>query len=143
MLKIFLIIFCCLIIVIFFATKINHVKTWKEKNYEKLILEFGEPKILSELKGRHIVKTDLNQGSTDRSVRIGPRFSKLWWSCFGPVRVSASISCPVRTVLVVDLLFFWFMDPWFEPNQNICFRTLQRLTLKHTLIFIITIWWIV
>ena len=64
MLKIFLIIFCSLIIVIFFATKINHVKTWKEKNYEKLILEFGEPKILSELKGRHIVKTDLNQIKT-------------------------------------------------------------------------------
>ena len=33
-------------------------------NYEKLILEFGEPKILSELKGRHIVKTDLNQIKT-------------------------------------------------------------------------------
>ena len=51
-------------IAIFFATKLNYVKTWKEKNYEKLILELGEPKILSELKGRHIVKTDLNQIKT-------------------------------------------------------------------------------
>ena len=68
MLKIFVIIFCSLVIAIFLAAKLNHVKTWKEKNYEKLILEFGEPKILSELKGRHIVKTDLNQGFTDRLI---------------------------------------------------------------------------
>ena len=64
MLKIFLTILCSVIIVLFFAAKLNHVKTWKEKNYEKLILEFGEPKILSELKGRHLVKTDLNQIKT-------------------------------------------------------------------------------
>ena len=64
MLKIFSVILCSLIIIIFFVTKLNHVKTWKEKNYEKLILEFGEPKILSELKGRHLVKTDLNEIKT-------------------------------------------------------------------------------
>ena len=64
MLKIFLTILFSVIIVLFFAAKLNHVKTWKEKNYEKLILEFGEPKILSELKGRHLVKTDLNQIKT-------------------------------------------------------------------------------
>ena len=64
MLKIFSVILCSLIIIVFFVTKLNHVKTWKEKNYEKLILEFGEPKILSELKGRHLVKTDLNEIKT-------------------------------------------------------------------------------
>ena len=30
------------------------------------------------------LKRTRNQGSTDRSVRIGPRFSKSWWSWTGP-----------------------------------------------------------
>jgi len=65
------------------VTKLNHVKTWKEKNYEKLILEFGEPKILSELKGRHIVKNDLNQIKT--SV-LEHYFSNETWSGMDFVR---------------------------------------------------------